>query len=410
MNDNHPIELSPAKKFIFSLTAFFLLILILLIINEIIFRMIKGPPNSLFSITQIEKDYLFKPNSVMEKQTSSVPGEFCYTTHINKYGYRGADFSLSKEQDKLRIFAVGDSFTFGVGAEDNETIPYLIEQGLIKKNIKAEVINAGIGHASPITHYVNLRDIHLSYQPDAVLLLLDLTDIQDDWRHEQNAVYDQQGKITHFDPTYINGKRDWWRTLVYYSASFHHLNKKVVRSWQKLRLLGFKHYTQIKKDGERAKGVIATSKDGVFPDNAVLEYDGLLFLRGKEKERLIRQQWQRTAKYIDKIKSLLDEHQIPMILVIYPYGIYVGADQWDEGRKTWGFEANKLYTDHLAFEIVETYAKENNIPFINTLDEFLKAENKKYFFDWDGHMTPDGYKIVAQTILNHPNFQQWLNK
>ena len=50
----------------------------------------------------------------------------------------------------MRIFAVGDSFTYGVGSEDDQTIPYLIEKRLILEGLDAEVINAGIGHTSPI--------------------------------------------------------------------------------------------------------------------------------------------------------------------------------------------------------------------------------------------------------------------
>jgi len=90
---------------------------------------------------------------------------------------------------------------------------------------------------------------------------------------------------------------------------------------------------------------------------------------------------------------------------MYPHGIYVGADEWNDGRATWGFEKNKLYTDHFPFELVGSYARENNLPFINALDDFLKAPEQKYFFDWDGHMTPEGNKIVADVIVRSPAFQ-----
>jgi len=35
------------------------------------------------------------------------------------------------------------------------------------------VINAGIGHASPIYHYLNLKNFHLKFEPDVVVLMLD---------------------------------------------------------------------------------------------------------------------------------------------------------------------------------------------------------------------------------------------
>ena len=89
-----------------------------------------------------------------------------------------------------------------------------------------------------------------------------------------------------------------------------------------------------------------------------------------------------------------------MILGVYPHGLYVGGDQWVQGRKTWGFEPGVVNTDYYPFEIVGQYAAQQGIPFINAVPAFVKAPaGIKYFHDWDGHMTPAGYAIVAQTIL-----------
>ena len=95
---------------------------------------------------------------------------------------------------------------------------------------------------------------------------------------------------------------------------------------------------------------------------------------------------------------------------MYPHGIYVGGDQWNKGRLTWGFEEGKKYTDYLPFELVAEYARNEKIPFINTLDDFLKAPPKKYFFDWDGPMNPSGNAIVAQSVVDSPAFQAILKK
>ena len=141
-----------------------------------------------------------------------------------------------------------------------------------------------------------------------------------------------------------------------------------------------------------------------------MEYDGLLMLRGKEKEALIREHFKRSAGYLTKIRDLLAARHIPLLIVMYPHGIYVGGDQWGQGRLTWGFEAGKKYTDFLPFEIVEDFAKEQKIPFINVLDDFLKAPGDKYFFDWDGHMTPKGNMIAADAVVRNQNFQRILKE
>jgi len=363
--------------------------------------------NALAQITQKDSRYLFAPNSTFE--ASPLERGITYTVHINKYGYRGADFAIPKPSGVKRIFVVGDSFAFGTGEQDNETIPYFLQENLRGQNIPAEVINAGIGHASPITHYVNLRDIHLKYQPDTVLLLFDFTDLWDDWHWERSAVLDKNGEIKRFDLCYINGKRDWWRTCFMYSAACRFLNNKVVRPLNKIRALGLKEYIRVCVTGKRAKAAIINSGKPV-PEEIQLEQDGLLLMRGREKEALIRKQWPRTEKYLLKIKELLAKHNVEFIIVMYPHGIYVGADQWSRGRETWGFKTDYISKDYLAFELMREFTAKNGIAFINTLDDFLKAPPQKYFFEYDGHLTVEGNRVLADGILKNPAFKNIRNE
>jgi hypothetical protein len=390
------------KKIFFGILAFLLLMIVLFGIGEVCFRVFRKDTNSLADITQKAKTYLFAPNTTIHGTSEKDP-DLNYTAKINKYGYRGKDFAMPKPKGLFRIFAVGDSFTAGVGAGENETIPFLIEEDLRPRYSNSEVINAGIGHASPISHLVNLKNIHLKYQPDMVILLFDLTDLWDDWHFERMAIFDKNGEIVRFDPMFRDGKRDWWITCTYYSAFCRYINTKVIRSIKKMKTLGLKEYARAVKEGKRAKAVISTSKDNVS-DEDVIEYDGLLLMRGREKEALIRKHWERTTLYLTKIKELLDEKGIPLVIAMYPQGIYLEGNQWSKGRVTWGFEEGKVYKDYLPFELMKEFCSRENIPFINTLDDFLKAPVKKYFYDWDGHMTPAGYRIVAQSIASNKRF------
>ena len=396
------------KRALFTVVAIFLVLIIVFTVGEICFRLFRRESNPLAEIIQEKKTSLFPPNIVKDLH-SSVKGEFDYTAHINQFGYRGENFDRTKTPGRIRIFAVGDSFTFGVGSQDNQTIPYLIEQKLRSQKFDVEVVNAGIGHASPIRHYVNLRDIHLQYEPDLVLLFFDLTDLWDDWNAEHHALYDSKGEIKSFHPLFVDGKRDWWMTCVYYSAFCRYINNKMVRTFKKMHTLGFWNYMKAAVQGKRAKALIANSKS--VDAKTTMEYDALVLMRGREKEELIRAHWPRTVKYLLKIKAMLDERHIPFVMVMYPHGIYVGKSQWDEGRTTWGFEKDKQYTDYFPFELGASFAKENQIPLINTLDSFLKADpGKKYFFDWDGHMTPEANKIVAEKIAKDPAVQKILKQ
>jgi len=400
------------KKLVFSVVAVVFFFVIFCIVGEIVFRVIKGAPdNPLAQITQNEDNqrFLFEPGKVMTSR-SSAEGEFEYTAHVNSHGYRGKEFSAEKPEGVTRIMAVGDSFTFGVGAPDDETFAALLEQGLRKKGFSVEVINAGIGHASTIRHWDNLQKIHLRYQPDMVILFFDMTDVWDDWYWEQHAIWDKQtGKIKRFDLDYSWGTRNWWPTLVHKSALCKYLENKIVRTFKKLRLLGLGRYLKAAASGERAKSVIIHSI-GEFSDDVVIEYDALLLMRGRERKDLIDEHWTRTARYLKKIHDMLSRQGISFVVVMYPHGIYAGPDQWGEGRAAWGFEQGKQYKDYYPFEIMERFARQEKIPFINTLTGFLVAAEDMYFFNWDGHMTPKGNHIVVDQILSDNTFLNLLQR
>ena len=400
---------SVMKKFIFYLITYLFLFIFIFTGFEIA-RRIKGDRREnthLFDITQKKAEYLFKPNSVIRCVTPER--ELEYTAGINAQGYRGRDFSVPKPEGNLRIFVIGDSFTFGVGARDDETIPYLLEQALKKKYPNIDVINAGIGHTSPITHFINIKNIHLKYEPDVVVLLFDMTDLWDDWHSERSAVRNTDGQIEKFDITYIYGKRSWWRTCLRTSAACRFFNNKIVRTFKKIQIIGIKKYVVAWLRGIKAKALIAnqTSRESY---DAQTEYDGLLLMRGREKKELIDYHWKRTAGYLNEIRDLLAQNGIGFVLGVYPHGIYVGPDQWSEGRLAWGFAAGCRYTDLYPFELLTQYARDNDVPFINMLDDFLDAPPDKYFFDWDGHLTPAGNRLVVKSLVDSGILNRALDK
>lgn len=396
------------KKALFTIMAVIVMFVFLALIGEGFFRIYglfdknRGLKNSMGTLNK-KYHHVFKPHSKF-RLVSSKSGEYDVPVSINNFGFRGKDISLEKKPDTLRIMAIGDSFTFGVGAKDDETIPVLIEQGLNAKGIKTEMINAGFGNYSPILHYLRLRDEYIEFKPDLVILFYDFSDLADDWRGERSAVYDKSGELVRCDPTYMNGKRDWWVTIVAHSRLCSYINNKLVRTIKKIQILGLSNYIKAKLSGKRAKSLIVAKETDYYKGLDPIEYDGYLLIRGRNQLPHITEHFKRSEKYLNKIKDILRQHDIPMVLVIYPYGIHVGPDQWGEGRVYWGFEKGKTYNDYYAFDILESYAKRNQIPCINLLPDFLKNKDKKLFFDLDGHFTPDADHIAAQTILNNNDF------
>jgi len=350
--------------------------------------------------------YSFKPNT-RSRMIASKNNEFDVGVRINNYGFRGKDIEGHKKADTPRVMVIGDSFTFGVGAEEDETIPFLIGKYLGDEGKKAEVINAGFGSYSPLLHYLRIKDDYLPLKPDIALYFFDFSDLQDDWRYERSLVYDRSGGILRCDPAFVYGRRDWWKVMRMYSRLCVYIHNKIVRLIGKIRILGLKNYIKAKMEGKSSKAlIVAKSPEGEKFKS--IEYDGHFMIRGRGRLPEITEHFKRTEKYLNLMKGALAEKGIPMILVIIPRGIHVGPYQWAEGRKAWGFEEGVTYDDHYAFDLLEDYAKGAGIPCINILPALLLNNDKELFFPFDGHFNPDANEIAAKTIVEDKAFREAL--
>ncbi|MEI8259231.1 MAG: SGNH/GDSL hydrolase family protein, partial [Deltaproteobacteria bacterium] len=65
---------------------------------------------------------------------------------VNRHGLRGGDFEIAKRPGVLRIAAIGDSFTFGMGVGDDDTIPARIAAHFRERGLgdRVEVLNLGV--------------------------------------------------------------------------------------------------------------------------------------------------------------------------------------------------------------------------------------------------------------------------
>lgn len=101
------------------------------------------------------------------------PGEFDIAVRINAQGFRAdREYSPAPPPGVLRIVAVGDSFTFGNGAEVHQAFPSLLE-----RRLAAEVINLGVPGYGVDQQLLMLESRGLGFQPDVVLLGLHTPDV-----------------------------------------------------------------------------------------------------------------------------------------------------------------------------------------------------------------------------------------
>lgn len=341
-----------------------------------------------------------KPNEVYDFRSK----EFNASTRTNRYGLRGPDPAIPKPAGVMRILMLGDSFTFGFPVKDDETFCSLIERGLWAQGYPVEVINGGVSGYAPTLEYILLRDQLLAFEPDLVILWYDRGDLQEDYWFQKNLIYDDAGRIVRCDPRYVYGRYDWWGQLQNRSALAKYIQVKLIRTFDKIRILGLGGYLKCVLRGERSKVAIARLKSTQQPDD-LPAYDRFFLLRETSTPELLERYWSLSARYLRMIHDLLAQHGIPFVLGSHPYGVTVGPDQWAEGRTFWGFERGKVYDSSNARGLYVHFGEEEHIPVIMTFPSFqAAARTEKLYYDWDGHMTPAGHRVLASHVLHDPTF------
>ena len=70
--------------------------------------------------------------------------EYTMTAKTSSLGIRGKEISVQKPKNTYRILAIGDSFTFGEGVDENQAWVRLLEKDLHIPGKKVQMVNAGM--------------------------------------------------------------------------------------------------------------------------------------------------------------------------------------------------------------------------------------------------------------------------
>lgn len=132
--------------------------------------------------------YRLAPDNVVTWSSS----EFTETSHTNALGLRGVALG-AKPEGTRRILAIGDSFTYGHGVQDDETYPAVVERVLRGRGHDVEVVNAGVpGYSTDQAYAWALRD-GLALDPDVLLVGVHCSDVSDNY---ESSLYDlEEGRL-----------------------------------------------------------------------------------------------------------------------------------------------------------------------------------------------------------------------
>lgn len=101
------------------------------------------------------------------------------TGRVNSHGYRGPDRPPEKPEGLKRIVLLGDSFAWGYGVRDEDTISAVAEEELkrLVQDQRIEVLNFAVTGHTTTDEVAYLKSYALRFQPDIVLIAFFLNDV-----------------------------------------------------------------------------------------------------------------------------------------------------------------------------------------------------------------------------------------
>ena len=313
-----------------------------------------------------EPDEILHHKFISNLKFHSKTNEWDVFYNINSFGLRGEEVELTKN----KILVLGDSFTFGIGVNLNQTFPELLKKKINGHGKNIEVVNAGVISYSPVLEYLFLKQKISTFKPSLVILNFDMSDLQDDYNYFSSAKKDNNN-------------------LVIAAGEETDLSRSVFSSLKTLQIINSliskaskSETTNYIKPGDILTDRFAFTRNGI---EITKEYQNALNI---------------SLTYLLEINKLSKKHNSGFIITVYPYGHQVNTKEWNLGRGVHLFKNDTFYSDRLA-KIIENFGKENNITVFNLFQGFKDSTDYPLYYPYDGHLTEKGHGLMADLMYNN---------
>jgi lysophospholipase L1-like esterase len=297
----------------------------------------------------------------------------------NVLGLRGKPAAAQKAQGVLRVLVVGDSFTFGLGVAEDETLPAALEP-LLRAQLgqPVEVLNAGVPGWAADDYLVFLEERGFDLAPDLVVVVVMENDPGDLlWKRfdldEDRLPLRTRSILRVVDP---NGQLRYMHdeSAQLPDAPFPDIEFLARRSlfyhWIRFRVLK----TWYQRAEVRAAGTLATGA-GVPPEGPIESLDAAEIERGLRTGPAFQLRYHRHL--VAGIEREATRRGIPVFWVL-------AARRETEAANA----GNDLHAD----------CRDLGARCLDTLDLFPAEEKDRYFLEGDHHWSADGCARVAEAL------------
>lgn len=339
---------------------------------------------------------IFPPGSRYTYQTP----EFNCEAINNSLGFRDREFDLNKRA-KVRVLAIGDSFTFGWGVNIEQSWPKVLESNLRSKGYDVEIANLGEPGAAP-NKYADIAERAVPLlKPD--LIIVGVT--QGDDLAQLGQPPPQPPRLNDARQVGIL-KRVLWRMYPY--------SLSVIENREKLRPLPEAWKADAQRVIDELKPEEKTRFEKLDPEvqrmlrngelnpsllqNALTQPDYLMKtiqLDEPETRLLIA----KMALHFGRIEKVAEANNSRVLIASVPYGAYVSQKDFDSRRRI-GFTLTQAVLESNApDEAIKIACDSDNLRFASVTAEVRQAaKGASLYYNLDGHFNAAGYKTFADLL------------
>jgi len=324
----------------------------------------------------------FKPNTIIRSQGYRGDNQqFVYEWTTDKIGFKNIEF-VSK-QEKVDIVALGNSFTEGMGVSIDKTWPSILtENGYLSYNL-------GVQGYAPIQLEGSLKKYGLKLKPKYVIIgYYSGTYSRETAFSHHNDKISKEKKFTGGIQSIIDAeKRGEVKLQAKYFASALFLSTTGIR--YKIRMF-IKNYLSNFTVSKEFKSYEFEIHD-IYKTNMIED------ILSKSDS------WENTLTAFMNIKKMSDDINAKVIILYF-----TGRGETFFEKAT-GEKMPETYFAKIESNILQEFAKENNIMFINPSERIREYVNTLPgdfdinllpYFVIDGHMNNIGHDLVAQEIMS----------
>ena len=274
---------------------------------------------------------------------------------FNGFGFRDAERSPVPAPGTVRVLALGDSVTFGLGVAQDQTFPRQTERLLNAAASRSssgpvEVLNMGMPGYNTLHELAQLRELGLSLQPKAVVVGFLYNDIELSSAQKGAAVVaEQKQSLLRSAKSGLNGT---WLWLKQHSLFAAWLSPRLGNALRPLGVKGF--------------GQVGEIKDQYVDSNP---------------------NWRRMQEALLEMKRLTAERNIELVVMIIP---------------AMAKFSDATYPIKEYHQAVAAFCHSNGIKVLDLLPAFWGGDGTQYWISaTDGHPNAEGQKIIAQALAGY---------